>query len=160
MIERENELVYTAQEFLNDLPVLIQKIREEGQKIYLPLNPSISIPYGGFDGVYGIPAGGLILAVCLHYQLGLPLLMAPTERSLVVDDIADKGKSLSHYAQKGNFIVTLFYHRQSCVQPHIWLHEKFDKWIRFELWEGASSSKSLTGGIGPCAGVTNLSKQA
>ena len=41
--------------------------------------------YGGrsFDGVFGIPRGGLCLAVGLSHSLKLPLLPAPDNLSLI-----------------------------------------------------------------------------
>jgi len=87
-----------------------------------------------FNGVYGIPAGGLVLATYLHYRLSLPLLLAPTKDTLVVDDIVDSGQTMSHYIIKGNFTASLFYKNNSLHEPHIWLREKTDKWIHFP-WE-------------------------
>lgn len=46
---------------------------------------------GCVDGIYGIPRGGLPLAVLLSNRLSLPLLMAPTKQCIVVDDIFDTG---------------------------------------------------------------------
>ena len=49
--------------------------------------------------------------------------------------IIDSGDTMSHYAKKGYFIVSLFYNpRKSIVRPNIWLHEKLEKWIHFP-WE-------------------------
>ena len=39
------------------------------------------------SGVYGVPRGGLVLAVCLSHRLGIPLLEQPQAGCLVVDDI-------------------------------------------------------------------------
>ena len=50
-----------------------------------------------FKGVYGIPRGGLILAVMLSHKLDLPLIMSKDEldeNSIIIDDIADTGKTL------------------------------------------------------------------
>ena len=32
------------------------------------------------SGVYGVPRGGLVLAVCLSHRLGIPLLQADTDQ--------------------------------------------------------------------------------
>ncbi|OHB20733.1 MAG: hypothetical protein A2939_00135 [Parcubacteria group bacterium RIFCSPLOWO2_01_FULL_48_18] len=87
-----------------------------------------------FDGVYGIPRGGMILAVCLSHRLGIPMLLAPTKRSLIVDDIADTGKTLAHFRDLRCFIATLFYHPRSIVKPDVWLRKKGSAWIVFP-WE-------------------------
>lgn len=87
-----------------------------------------------FSGVYGFPRGGLPLAVWISHRAGLPLLLAPSENALLVDDIADTGATLFKY-RKSHFIATMFYHRQSSVVPDFWMFEKKnDEWIVFP-WE-------------------------
>jgi hypoxanthine phosphoribosyltransferase len=49
------------------------------------------------SGVYGIPRGGLVLAVALSHRLELPLLAAPQPRCLVVDEVAETGRSLEPF---------------------------------------------------------------
>lgn len=44
--------------------------------------------------IYGVPRGGLILAVCLSHRLKIPLVTEPTEGALLVDDVAETGKTL------------------------------------------------------------------
>ena len=88
-----------------------------------------------FDGVWGPARGGLPLAVCLSHRLNLPFLLKPkSKNTLIVDDIADTGKTLKKFAGKGYFIATWFYHRQSKVVPQVWIREKKDDWIVFP-WE-------------------------
>lgn len=130
MYETEDWLVYEHDDFCEDMEMLVRKLKEYVENSQPPLFVS-----GGFDGVYGIPAGGLVLAVYLHYRLKLPLMLAPTESSLVVDDIVDTGFTMSHYISKGNFTVALFSKVGCRWKPNIWLREKTDKWIRFP-WEG------------------------
>ncbi len=94
-----------------------------------------------FDGIHGIEMGGVVLAICLHYRLGLPIIRTKkeiTERTLIVDDIADSGHTLSPY-YKRNFIVTLFKNPNSKVEPNIWMREKEpDTYIYFP-WEERGS---------------------
>ncbi len=45
-------------------------------------------------GVYGVPRGGLILAVALSHRLRLPLLELPQLNALWVDDIVDTGRTI------------------------------------------------------------------
>lgn len=88
-----------------------------------------------FDGVWGPPRGGLPLAVCLSHRLNIPFLSKPKgKNTLIVDDIADTGKTLKKFADKGHFIATWFYHKQSKVVPQVWIREKKDDWIVFP-WE-------------------------
>lgn len=90
-------------------------------------------------GVYGIPRGGLILATLLSYKMNIPLLMAPADGCVIIDDIADSGRSLCHYTENDTqfnkyFIATLYYHQRSTVQPDYTEFEKTDEWIVFP-WE-------------------------
>lgn len=94
------------------------------------------------SGVYGLPRGGLVLAVMLSHQLDLPLLAAPAENCIIVDDICDSGESLLHYVrnssspvQKQRRTFTMFYKPQACVTPNFYYQEvPQDTWIVFP-WE-------------------------
>lgn len=94
------------------------------------------------DGVYGLPRGGLVLAVMLSHKLKKPLLLAPTSNSLIVDDICDSGESLLHYYSNSSaenetkrpVIATMFYKNNPLVKPDIYLYEKKNDWIVFP-WE-------------------------
>lgn len=96
------------------------------------------------DGVYGLPRGGLVFAVMLSHRLHLPLLLAPSNRSLIVDDICDSGESLVHYMNNSSskdernerpLVCTLYYKENALnVTPDYYMKEKSDKWIVFP-WE-------------------------
>lgn len=51
-------------------------------------------------GIYGVPRGGLPLAVALSHRLQLPLRNAITPSTLVVDDIWDSGRTLRVLAER------------------------------------------------------------
>ena len=88
-----------------------------------------------FKGVWGPARGGLPIAVCLSHALGIPLAKKPANTDiLIVDDIADTGKTLGRFACKGYFIATIFYHQNSIFTPDIWVRKKTNKWIKFP-WE-------------------------
>lgn len=53
-----------------------------------------------YTGVYGIPMGGQLIAMYLSNKLKLPLLLKPTSKCLIVDDISDTGFTLSTYINK------------------------------------------------------------
>ncbi len=88
-----------------------------------------------FDGIYGIPRGGLPIAICLSHKLNLPLLLYPSKQSLVVDDISDDGKTLNSFRDK--FIATLYTTDWTITKPNCWVDKKMSKddWIVFP-WEG------------------------
>ena len=91
------------------------------------------------SGVYGIPRGGLILATLISYKLDIPLLLNASKDCLIIDDIADSGRTLLHYTENDTqfnryFIATMFYHQRSVVKPNYYKFEKNDKWIVFP-WE-------------------------
>lgn len=117
--------VYSWKKFDSDVKKIGQLVRAKKTK---------------FDGVWGPARGGLPLAVCLSHELDLPFLPRPKRETLIVDDIADSGKTLKPYAERNSFIATIFYHRRSSVTPNIWLREKKDKWIIFP-WENKSKTR-------------------
>ena len=47
-----------------------------------------------FSGIYGIPRGGLCLAVALSHKLNLKLIQKPIKNSLIVDDVYETGLTL------------------------------------------------------------------
>lgn len=93
-----------------------------------------------FKGVFGLARGGLIPAIMISYKLGIPLLQAPCRGCIIVDDIVDTGRSLSHYILNRTndvkyFIATIYYSKQSIVKPDYYMREKRDnEWVVFP-WE-------------------------
>ena len=87
-----------------------------------------------FDGIFGIPRGGLIPAVCLSHKLNLPILLYPTKKTLIVDDISDTGNTLLSF--KNNFIATLHTTNWTLSKPNCWVEKKKNKnqWIVYP-WE-------------------------
>lgn len=101
-----------------------------------------------FTGVYGLARGGLIPAIMISYKLGIPLLQAPCRGCIIVDDIADTGRSLSHYILNRTndvkyFIATIYYSNQSIVKPDYYMKEKEDnKWVVFP-WEKIKEEEEI-----------------
>lgn len=94
-------------------------------------------------GVYGLPRGGLTLAVMLSHEGNIPLLAAPCKDCIIIDDICDSGESLLHYHNnsskvdnKPNYhIVTMYYKENKLgIQPEYWYKNKGEDWIVFP-WE-------------------------
>ena len=82
--------------------------------------------------IYGIPNGGSVPAVYLHHLTGLPIIAKPGKNTLIVDDIADTGQTLLPFMPRES--ATIYYHKQSVVEPTIWIYEKKDAWVHFP-WE-------------------------
>ena len=96
-----------------------------------------------FKGVYGIPRGGLILAVMLSHKLDLPLIMSKDEldeNSIIIDDIADTGKTLLDFTEYESYVVTIHEHEQSLIKPDYSVLDKGDKWIVYP-WETEDSEE-------------------
>jgi len=94
-----------------------------------------------FSGIYGVPRGGLCLAVALSHKLKINLIPEPKKNSLIVDDVYETGFTLNNFKdiEGANFFV-LF----SKISPTWWktvyLSEK-SEWIVFP-WENTLNSKS------------------
>ena len=86
------------------------------------------------SGIYGVPRGGLCLAVALSHKLNVQLIEKPLKNSLIVDDIYETGFTLSNFKniEGVNFFVLV-----SKKKPIWWntvnlYHKK--EWIVFP-WE-------------------------
>ena len=85
-------------------------------------------------GIYGIPRGGLCLAVALSHKLNLRLIEKPLKNSLIVDDVYETGMTLSIYKhiEGVNFFVLV-----SKKEPIWWKTVNLslkEEWIVFP-WE-------------------------
>ena len=91
------------------------------------------------SGIYGIPRGGLCLAVALSHRLDIKLVEKPCKNSLIVDDIFETGITLSNFKhiEGVNFFVlvskkkpiwwntvNLFYEKEWIVFP--WENKKYE----------------------------------
>lgn len=92
-------------------------------------------------GVFGLPRGGVVLAVMISHKLNIPMLLSPIENSLIIDDICDSGESLLHYERNSSafkkplyHITTMMYKKGAIVTPEYYYGIKEDDWIVFP-WE-------------------------
>ena len=94
-----------------------------------------------FSGIYGIPRGGLCLAVALSHKLKINLISEPIKNSLIVDDVYETGLTLTTFKDiEGAMFFVLF----SKIKPTWWntvFMSKKSQWIVFP-WENALNSKS------------------
>jgi hypoxanthine phosphoribosyltransferase len=90
-----------------------------------------------FDFVSGIPRGGLIPAVFISHQLDLEykdfnfLERSKANRTLIVDDLVDTGKTLKTLFDLGYTIAVLYKKPKRCFEPHFWIEGLPDEWIVF-----------------------------
>ena len=59
------------------------------------------------SGIYGVPRGGLCLAVALSHKLNIQLIEKPLKYSLIVDDVLETGITLRSFKdiEGANFFV-------------------------------------------------------
>ena len=97
--------------------------------------------FSEFSGIYGVPRGGLCLAVALSHKLKINLISEPIKNSLIVDDVYETGITLNTYKniEGANFFV-LFSKDNPTWWNSVHLSEK-SEWIVFP-WENSSHLQS------------------
>ena len=86
------------------------------------------------SGIYGVPRGGLCLAVALSHKLKINLIPEPKKNSLIVDDVYETGITLNPFKdiEGANFFV-LFSKMNPTWWNTVYFSEK-NEWIVFP-WE-------------------------
>ena len=94
-----------------------------------------------FSGIYGVPRGGLCLAVALSHKLKINLISEPIKNSLIVDDVYETGYTLNTFKDiEGTMFFVLF----SKINPTWWntvFKSKKNEWIVFP-WENKLYSQN------------------
>ena len=92
-------------------------------------------------GVYGVPRGGLCLAVALSHAIDRPLLSAPEPSALIVDDVYESGRTLQAlYARWPDATYAVWV---SKAPPQWWCAAEISlssEWLLFP-WENASLAR-------------------
>jgi len=119
MIAKRNKIPLDWEEIDRLVDILCEKI--------ITQIPSI-------DSVMGLPRGGLIPAVMVSHRLGLPLVTLPEPHTLVIDDIADSGVTLTN--TPGIYTAVLHYKPHTSVfKPNLYSVEyKGDDFLVYP-WE-------------------------
>jgi len=87
-----------------------------------------------FSGVYGIPRGGLCLAVALSHKLKINLISKPKKNSLIVDDVYETGITLNTFKDiEGAIFFVLFSKSKPTWFNCVFISDK-SEWIVFP-WE-------------------------
>ncbi len=92
--------------------------------------------YPNIDSVMGLPRGGMIPAVLISHQLGIPYTIHPGKNTLVVDDINDTGETLSK--APGAYWAVLHHKPTSKFKHAFYAKEVNDQWIVYP-WEREDS---------------------
>ncbi len=124
MIAKRNKIPLEWEEIDRLVDILCEKI--------ITQIPSI-------DSVMGLPRGGLIPAVMVSHRLNLPLVTLPEPHTLVVDDIADSGVTLTN--TPGIYTAVLHYKPHTSVfKPNLFSVEyKGDDFLQYP-WETDDSA--------------------
>jgi len=111
-------LDYNAFDFANDIKTLAcQKITSK------------------YDAVYGVPRGGINVAIALSQQLKIPLISDLVGGNvLVADDVVDSGKTRDRFKEY-DFVCLHLKPNANINSPNCLYHaNKTDKWIKY-FWE-------------------------
>lgn len=86
-----------------------------------------------YTSLYGVPRGGVPVAMILGRLLDLPVVDSPTSQSIIVDDICDSGATLGRF--NGALKAALFVKPHAKVKPDF-SGEETRQWIEFP-WEAS-----------------------
>ena len=122
MTEEWTKIILTNDQFANSIMKLVELIRPHKDK---------------YKFVYGIPRGGLIVAVWIAHQLEIEFIsdvdlerLGPNSQILIADDIADTGVTLENYKYLSSDMATVYYKPRSIIKP-IYYAEITNDWIVF-----------------------------
>ena len=97
---------------------------------------SNKLKFKKISSIYGVPRGGLCLAVALSHKLNLKLTEKPLIGSLIVDDVYETGLTLNTFKNiKGAYFYVLF----SKIKPSWWNTVNIvpkEEWVVFP-WENS-----------------------
>ena len=102
------------------------------------------------ENIYGVLRGGMIPAVMLSHQLGLPIITQQrliSKNTIVVDDIADTGETLLKILKRKKplAVATVWYHPKSKVKPEFFARLKeTEDWLVFPFETKFSSKYDQT----------------
>jgi hypoxanthine phosphoribosyltransferase len=91
-----------------------------------------------YNGLFGVPRGGLIPAVMISHKTGLPLVNSIGDKILIIDDIVDTGETLKSI---NNNIACLHKKPHTITQPTFYANiVENTVWVVYP-WELSNSSE-------------------
>lgn len=122
---------YGPTDFEADLDILAQKLTT--------CQGLAGIGNWPFNKIYGIPRGGLPVAIALSNRMGLPLTDNPNqERVLIVDDLVDSGATMEKYRGDRGQCFACLHVKPHSPRPEFFSREIPNEWIQY-FWEKDAS---------------------
>lgn len=88
------------------------------------------------DSVYGVPRGGIPVAIALSYQYGIPIADTPTIKTLIVDDYMDTGQTLLEYPEHFKFVlVATTYKKETTLMNKLICKPRVSKEVPTFPWD-------------------------
>ena len=91
------------------------------------------------SGIYGIPRGGLCLAVALSHKLNVKIIETPLRNSLIVDDIYETGHTLNTFRNIEGVSFFVLFSKQKPIWWNTVNLSKDNEWIVFP-WENTKTT--------------------
>ena len=120
----------------------LQQFKKDIEKLRSDLGSSLN----KYDAIYGVPRGGIYVAMELSHYTGIPLIsdMTPDKEILVVDDILDSGRTREKYKHYDFACLHISDHHPE-LQNVYWV-EKVEDWVEY-WWEKNSQSSTIQDNI-------------
>lgn len=84
-----------------------------------------------FSNIYGVPRGGYAIAIELGKALNLDVITdkdSITNKTLIVDDLIDSGKTLSNYKNNKKAVLFVKHGKTKLVDYYV---KEIDEWVKF-----------------------------
>jgi len=111
----------------------VQKIIYSPQMFEEDVRSLVDVLFKHYSGIYGVPRGGIPLAVALSEKLGLPLVSSPDSNTLIVDDVVATGKIRARFMENDFACIHVKTFTPPDLFPTYYLHQEGD-WISY-FWE-------------------------
>lgn len=132
----ENDIRFYSRSALHTLVenVNIQKLDDNARRLtttrFITWEDITSFAYfvdniyrtGGYSSLMGIPRAGMFLALYVSLLFGHPLVFAPTEGVLIIDDDTISGTNLLPYYDKGDSVMFGVYPDAPLLPTYVFCH--------------------------------------